>query len=70
MLTVTQLINMCCSGCTGAMMQEIKTLTSLVLENYGPFTENLCVSTTHADVYFDTLETDSTECLSKLLLNH
>eukprot|EP00731_Ephydatia_muelleri_P002901 Em0001g2901a len=47
-----------------AMMQEIKTLTSLVLENYGPFTENLCVSTTHADVYFDTLETDSTECLS------
>ena len=49
-------------------MQENKTLTSLVLENYGPFTENLhvCVSTTHADVYFDSLETDSTECLSKL----
>ena len=55
------------------MLQENKTLTLLVLENYGPFTENLSeVNTMFAtsDDAFITLETDSTMSFSKLLLNH
>ena len=58
------------------MLQENKTLTSLVLENYGPYTENLhvhvcevnTVLATSDDANFNTLETDSTDSFSKLLL--
>ena len=53
------------------MLQENKTLTSLGLENYGPYTENLCeVNTMLATSDDANFNTDSTDSFSKLLLNH